>query len=51
MGTCYRCGAPTQTRNIELPICLVCSDALDPKSKSVPNEEENLSRSSSYSVM
>jgi hypothetical protein len=38
MGTCYQCGAPTQTSNIELPICLACLDALDTKSKPIPND-------------
>jgi hypothetical protein len=38
MGTCYRCGAPTPTWNIELPICPTCSDALDTKAKPIPND-------------
>jgi hypothetical protein len=38
MATCYRCGAPTQTSTIELPICLACLDALDTKSKPIPND-------------
>jgi len=28
MASCYRCGAPTQTHNIELSICAARSDAL-----------------------
>ena len=38
MGTCYRCGAPTQTRNIELPICPACSEALDTIPKPILND-------------
>jgi hypothetical protein len=38
METCYRCGAPTQTRSIELPICPACSDALDTTPKPIPND-------------
>jgi hypothetical protein len=38
MANCYRCGAPTQTSNIELPICVACSEALDTNPKPIPND-------------
>jgi hypothetical protein len=38
MATCYRCGAPTQAHDIELPICSACSDALETKPKPIPND-------------
>lgn len=38
MATCYRCGAPTQMYNIDLPICFACADALAAKPKPVQNE-------------
>jgi hypothetical protein len=38
MSTCYRCGAPTETHKMELPICLACSNALDTKPKLISND-------------
>jgi hypothetical protein len=38
IANCYRCGALTETHNIELPICPACSNALETKPKFIPND-------------
>jgi len=38
MANCYRCGAPTETHNIELPICPACSNALNTQRKPTSND-------------
>lgn len=38
MANCYRCGAPTETHNIELPICSACSNALNTQPKPISND-------------
>jgi len=38
MENCDRCGAPRQASNIELPICLECSEALNTNPQPIPNE-------------
>jgi hypothetical protein len=38
MANCYRCGAPIEAHNIELPICPACTNTLDAKPKLLSND-------------